>query len=62
MKEEYAGSICNPWGFPTQWVIEDGKIQLIYCPTEEMLADALTKVLPSTKVKHFVDAFGLATY
>ena len=45
-----------------RWVIEDGKIQLIYCPTEEMVADALIKALPSTKVKHFASEFGLATY
>ena len=44
-----------------QWVIEEGKIRLIYCPTEEMVADSLTKALPSTKVKHFADAFGLVT-
>jgi hypothetical protein len=35
-----------------RWVIEEGKLRLIYCPTEEMVADALTKALPSTKVKH----------
>ena len=44
-----------------RWVIEDGKIWLIYCPTEEMVADALTKVLPSTKVKHFANELGLST-
>ena len=36
-----------------RWIIEDGKLRLIYCPTEEMVADVLTKVLVSTKVKHF---------
>ena len=45
-----------------RWIIEDGKIRLIYCPTEEMVADALTKALPSTKVKHFASEFGLATH
>ena len=35
------------------WVVEDGKLHLIYCPTEEMVADILTKALLSTKVKHF---------
>ena len=44
------------------WVIEDGKLRLIYCPTDEMVADALTKALPSTKVKHFADAFGLVAH
>jgi hypothetical protein len=33
---------------------------LIYCPTEDMLADTLTKALPSPKVKHFTDDLGLA--
>ena len=44
-----------------RWVIEDGKIRLIYCPTEEMVADALTKALPLTKVKHFANELGLST-
>jgi len=42
-----------------RWIIEEGKIKLIYCPTDEMVADALTKVLPSTKVKHFTHKLGL---
>ena len=42
------------------WVIKDGKIRLIYCPTEEMVADALTKALPSTKVKHFTNELSLS--
>ena len=45
-----------------RWIIEDGKIRLIYCPTEEMVADALTKALPSTKVKHFASELGLAAH
>ena len=45
-----------------QWVVEEGKICLIYCPTKEMVADSLTKALPSTKVKHFADAFGLVMH
>ena len=27
------------------WIIKDGKLQLIYCPTEDMVADILIKVL-----------------
>ena len=42
------------------WIIENGSIRLIYCPTEDMLADTLTKALPSPKVKHFVAELGLA--
>ena len=43
------------------WVIEDGSIRLIYCPTDNMVVDTLMKALPSTKVKHFAAALGLAT-
>ena len=42
-----------------RWVIEDKKIKLVYCPTEDMVADVLTKALPSPKVKHFASALGL---
>ena len=41
------------------WVIEQGSLQLIYCPTDDMVADALTKALPSVKVKHFTAGLGL---
>ena len=41
------------------WVIEEGKIKLIYCPTNNMLANSFTKALPSAKVKHFATALGL---
>ena len=43
------------------WVIEQGLIRLVYCPTEDMVADTLTKPLPSVKVKHFVSALGLCS-
>ena len=43
-----------------RWIIENGSIRLIYCPTDDMLADTLTKPLPSAKVKHFASAFGLS--
>ncbi|OJT15351.1 Retrovirus-related Pol polyprotein from transposon TNT 1-94, partial [Trametes pubescens] len=42
-----------------RWIIEDKKIHLIYCPTNDMVADVLTKALPSPKVKHFAAALGL---
>jgi hypothetical protein len=41
------------------WVIEKGSIHLVYCPTDDMVADALTKALPSTKVKHFAASLRL---
>jgi transposase InsO family protein len=42
-----------------RWVIEQGSVRLIYCPTDDMVADVLTKALPSTKVKHFAAGLGL---
>ena len=36
-----------------RWIVENGSLQLIYCSTEEMVADTLTKAVPSPKVKHF---------
>ena len=36
-----------------RWVVDDGKIRLIFCPTNDMVANTLTKALPSLKVKHF---------
>ena len=42
-----------------QWVIEQGSLCIIYCPTNNMVADALTKALPSAKVKHFMAGLGL---
>ena len=42
-----------------RWIVENGSLRLIYCPTEEMVADTLTKALPSPKVKHFARELGL---
>jgi len=36
------------------WIIECGSVCLVYSLAEDMVADALTKALPSTKVKVFV--------
>ena len=36
-----------------RWIVENGSLRLVYCPTNEMVADTLTKALPSPKVKHF---------
>ncbi|KIJ08561.1 hypothetical protein PAXINDRAFT_88691, partial [Paxillus involutus ATCC 200175] len=42
-----------------RFVVENGSIHLVYCPTDDMVANALTKALPSVKVKHFAAALGL---
>ena len=43
------------------YIIEAGTIKLVYCPTDDMTADTLTKALPSVKAKHFTSALGLCT-
>jgi hypothetical protein len=42
-----------------RWVVEQGALRLVYCPTDDMVADVLTKALPSPKVKHFAAGLGL---
>jgi hypothetical protein len=42
-----------------RWIVAEGKLKLVYCPTENMIANTLTKALPSTKVKHFAYSLGL---
>jgi hypothetical protein len=42
-----------------RWIVDKGKIRLIFCPTVDMIADTLTKALPSPKVKHFTVELGL---
>jgi hypothetical protein len=39
--------------------IQDKFFNIIYCPTNDMVADLLTKALPSWKVKGFASALGL---
>ena len=41
------------------YIIEAGTIKLIYCPTDNMIANTLTEALPSVKAKHFASALGL---
>ena len=43
------------------YIIEAGAIKLVYCPTNDMTADTLTKALPSAKAKHFATALGLSS-
>ncbi len=47
------------WYHFIRWVIEQGSLHLIYCPMDDMVADMLTKALPSAKVKHFTTSLGL---
>ena len=42
-----------------RFIIQEGTINLIYCPTEDMIADILTKALPNSKAKHFAKSLGL---
>ena len=41
------------------YIVEAGTIKLVYCPTDDMTADMLTKVLLTVKAKHFANALGL---
>jgi hypothetical protein len=43
-----------------RWIVDEGKIKLVYCPTNDMLVDTFTKALLSAKGKHFAAALGLA--
>lgn len=42
-----------------RYAIEEKKIVLVYCPTENMTADIFTKALDSMKAKHFASSLGL---
>ncbi len=42
-----------------RYAIANNDIRLVYCPTEDMLVDTLTKALPSAKAKHFAHSLGL---
>ncbi len=43
------------------WIVEEGSLRLVFCPTADMVTDALTKALPSPKVKHFAAELGLVS-
>ena len=43
-----------------RYIVEEGSIHLVYCPTNNMVADTLTKALPSMKAKHFASQFRLS--
>jgi len=42
------------------YIVEGGSIHLVYCLTDDMTANILTKALPSTKAKHFASQLGLS--
>ena len=42
-----------------RYIVENGSIRLVYCPTDDMTADMLTKALPSVKAKYFMSQLGL---
>lgn len=42
-----------------RFIIQNGSINLIYCPTNNMAADMLTKLLLNIKAKHFAQSLGL---
>ena len=41
------------------FVVDNHSLRLVYCPTDSMVADTLTKALPSVKAKHFAASLGL---
>ena len=43
------------------FAVDNHTFHLIYCPTDSMVADTLTKALPSIKAKHFAASLGLHT-
>ena len=42
-----------------RFVVDNHSLRLVYCPTDSMVADTLTKALPSIKAKHFAASLGL---
>jgi hypothetical protein len=42
-----------------RYTVQDGRIKIVYCPTNENVVDTFTKLLPSIKAKHFAVALGL---
>ena len=42
-------------------VVDNHSLRLVYCPTDSMAADTITKALPSVKAKHFATSLGLCS-
>ena len=49
----------DSWYHFIHCAVENHSFHLIYCPTTDMVADTLTRALPSIKAKHFALALGL---
>jgi hypothetical protein len=49
------------WYHFIKFAVQDGTIALFYCPTENMVADILTKSVPLIKHKYFTRDLGLLT-
>ena len=45
-----------------RFVVDNHSLRLVYCPTDSMVADTLTKALPSVKAKHFAASLGLRSF
>ena len=41
------------------WIVAEDNIKLVYCLTEDMVVDILTKALPSLKVRYLTSSLGL---
>ena len=44
-----------------RYIIEAETIKLMYCSTDEMAANTITKALPNVKAKNFATTLGLCT-
>ena len=44
-----------------KFAVQNGTIFLLYCPTENMIADILTKPLPLIKHKYLTHSLGLTS-
>jgi hypothetical protein len=43
-----------------RYCVQKGDLRIIYCPTEQMIADIMTKALPARKFLEFREMLGMA--